>query len=182
VQAVADLRGKTVGVGAVDSPQATLLPLLHLEQQGLVPGKDFQVRYFDVLGGKHGDHIGGERDAARALVAGEIDAACMIDGNHLLFSQEGTFGPGFSRVLTQTAPYDHCNFTVLADGQGWQRFVELLKGMSYADPEVRPLLDLEGLKAWKVGRVEGYKALDEATTRFGFYDAQGRITASNYQY
>ena len=33
-QSVADLRGKTVGVGAVDSPQATLLPLAHLRAAG----------------------------------------------------------------------------------------------------------------------------------------------------
>ena len=37
------------------------------------------VRRFDVGVGLHGDHVGGERDAARALVAGEVDAACMID-------------------------------------------------------------------------------------------------------
>ena len=28
--------------------------------------------------------------------------------------------------------------------------------MSYSDPEVRPLLDLEGLKQWQPGRTEGY--------------------------
>ena len=31
--------------------------------------------------------------------------------------------------------------------------------MSYDDPEVRPLLDLEGLKEWVPGRVEGYAQL-----------------------
>ena len=34
VQSVADLRAKTVGVGAVDSPQATLLPLAHIREIG----------------------------------------------------------------------------------------------------------------------------------------------------
>ena len=86
--------GRTVGVGAVDSPQATLLPLAHLRAAGLRPGEDFTVRRFDVGVGLHGDHIGGERDAARALVAGEVDAACMIDGNHLLFAREGTLPAG----------------------------------------------------------------------------------------
>src|SRR6266508_1236770 len=65
VGSVDDLRGRVVGVGAVDSPQATLLPLSHLRAAGLRPGEDVQVRRFDVLAGKHGDHIGGERDAAR---------------------------------------------------------------------------------------------------------------------
>ncbi len=64
--------------------------------------------------GKHGDHVGGEREAARALMAGTADAACMIDGNHLLFGVEGTLPAGATRIVAQTPPYDHCNFTVTA--------------------------------------------------------------------
>ena len=93
IHAIADLKGARVAVGADDSPQATLIPLSFLDGQGLEPGRDFQVLPFDVLRGKHGDHIGGERDAARALVRGDAEAACMIDGNHLLFSQGASFEP-----------------------------------------------------------------------------------------
>jgi ABC-type phosphate/phosphonate transport system substrate-binding protein len=169
IQAVADLKGKTVAVGAPDSPQATLIPLLHLKQQGLEPGRDFEVQRHDLLVGKHGDHIGGERDAARALIAGEADAACLIDGNHLLFTQEGTLPSGATRVLTQTGTYDHCNFTVLDDApaETIARFRDLLLAMSYDDPAVRPLLDLEGLKQWRPGRVSGYELLNRAVDRFG---------------
>jgi ABC-type phosphate/phosphonate transport system substrate-binding protein len=169
VRTVADLRGKRVGVGAGDSPQATMIPLEHLAAQGLVADRDFEVKRFDVLVGKHGDHVGGERDAAKALIAGTVDAACMIDGNHLLFAQEGTLPRGSSRVLAQTAPFDHCNFTVL-DGAPEPlvaRFTELLLGMRYDDPSVRPLLDLEGLKAWRPGRTTGYALLERACARFG---------------
>jgi hypothetical protein len=42
--------------------------------------------------------------------------------------------------------------------------------MSYDDPEVRPLLDLEGLKRWLPGRVEGYAQLDRAVDAFGVID------------
>ena len=170
VRSVADLRGKRLGVGAADSPQATMIPLEHLAVQGLRAERDFAVRRFDVLVGKHGDHVGGEREAARALLAGEVDAACMIDGNSLLFAQEGTLPRGSVRVLTQTKPYDHCNFTVL-DGAPEalvQRFTELLLGMRYDDPAVRPLLDLEGLKAWRPGRTSGYALLADACDRFGW--------------
>ena len=48
-----------MAVGADDSPQATLIPLSFLGAEGLNPGKDFEVMYFDKLPGKHGDHIGG---------------------------------------------------------------------------------------------------------------------------
>ena len=168
IRSIADLAGKTLALGASDSPQATLIPLEHLAQAGLDPASDLELRRFEVGVGLHGDHIGGERDAARALVAGEADAACMIDGNHLLFSSEGTLPSGSTRILTQTGVYDHCNFTVL-DGVAAPigRFTELLLGMSYDDALVRPLLDLEGLKVWRAGRTSGYELLNAAVDRFG---------------
>ena len=136
IKSIADLKGRRVGVGAVDSPQATLLPLSHLRANGAAPFADFEVARHDLLGGKHGDHIGGEREAARALIAGAVDAACMIDSNHLLFINEGTLPAGATRALAQTAPYDHCNFTALDDAprELVNRFRELLLGMSYDDP------------------------------------------------
>ena len=172
LRTVADLKGRRVAVGAPDSPQATLIPLYVLAQQGLEPNRDFAVIEFDLLRGKHGDHIGGERDAVRALLRGESDAACLIDGNHLLFVQEGTIPSGATRTIAQTPAYDHCNFTVLDNAPAGlvRQFRELLLGMSYADPQVRPLLDLEGLKRWLPGRTEGYELLSAAVDRSGYLD------------
>ncbi len=172
VRFIGDLKGKRVAVGAFDSPQATLIPLYYLSQQGLEPRRDFEVVAFDLLTGKHGDHIGGERDAARALVRKDCDAACIIDGNHLLFAQEGTLPAGATRVIAQTPEYDHCNFTVLdgAPAESVVRFRELLLDMSYADPQVRRLLDMEGLKRWLPGRTEGYALLAQAVAKFGTLD------------
>ncbi|MGC4761026.1 phosphate/phosphite/phosphonate ABC transporter substrate-binding protein [Micromonospora trifolii] len=175
---LADLAGRMVAVGAVDSPQATLIPLGHLAAAGVT----VDVRRFDVGVGLHGDHIGGERDAARALVAGEVDAACMIDANHLAFVQEGTLPPEGTRIVAQTARYDHCNMTVRApESDGVRLFGTLLLGMSYADPQVRPLLDLEGLTAWREGRTTGYDALADAVDATGFYSPDGRVTATDYR-
>jgi ABC-type phosphate/phosphonate transport system substrate-binding protein len=179
---LSDLKGRVVAVGAVDSPQATLIPLSYLRAAGLRPGEDVTVRRFDVGVGLHGDHIGGEREAARALAAGEVDAACMIDANHLLFSQEGILPAAASRILAQTAPYDHCNMTVVDTAQGElaHRFIDLLLSMSYDDPEVRPLLDLEGLRTWRHGRTTGYALLDTAVNETAFYDATGAVTDPEY--
>jgi len=183
IESVADLAGRTVAVGAVDSPQATLIPLAHLRSLGLEPGTDFEVRYHDVAVGKHGDHVGGERDAAQALMTGEVDAACMIDGNHLLFTAEGTLPPGATRVLTQTQLFDHCNFTALSSAprELVGRFKALLLAMSYDDPAVRPLLDMEGLKQWRDGRTSGYGPLEGAVADQGFYDGAGHVTAVGYR-
>src|SRR5690606_6292944 len=40
IRALADLRGKTIAVGAKDSPQSRLIPLGHLLRTGLRPGED----------------------------------------------------------------------------------------------------------------------------------------------
>ena len=182
-QRLEDLRSATIATGAVDSPQARLLPLAALQAAGLQAGRDVTERRFDVGVGLHGDHIGGERDAARALVAGQVDAACMIDGNYLLFGREGTLPAGATRVLGQTPAFDHCNMTVgpHASGAAVERFRALLLDMSYADPEVRPLLDLEGLTAWCEGRTGGYAPLEAAVDALEFYDANGTITAADYR-
>ena len=184
IQTLADLRGKTLGVGAIDSPQATLIPLDHLRQAGLVGSRDFTVRRFDVLGGKHGDHIGGERDAAQALLAGQVDACCMIDGNHLGFGADGTLPAGSTRVIARTGAYDHCNFTTSPGAPAAQiaQFVQLLLAMRWDDAEVRPLLELEGLKAWKPGRTLGYALLERAVDDEQFYSHDGRILPADYRY
>jgi phosphonate transport system substrate-binding protein len=179
---VAQLAGRIVATGAIDSPQATLLPLAHLAAAGLEPGRSFAVQRFDVMVTKHGDHVGGERDAVKALVAGSADAACVIDGNQLLFAKEGTIETGAVRILSRTPRYDHCTMTVLddVDEATSHRFVELLLSMSFDDPAVRPLLELEGLREWRPGRTEGYVQLEAAVDRLGFYGADGSITVGGY--
>jgi ABC-type phosphate/phosphonate transport system substrate-binding protein len=179
---VSQLEGGTVGTGAIDSPQATLLPLAHLAGLGLDPGTSLSVRRFDVMVTKHGDHVGGERDAVRALVGGDVDAACVIDGNQLLFAKEGTIPTGAVRVLSRTAPYDHCTMTVLDDVDAGvvDQFVDLLLSMSFDDPTVRPLLELEGLRQWRPGRTTGYDQLEAAVDRLGFYGADGSISVDGY--
>jgi ABC-type phosphate/phosphonate transport system substrate-binding protein len=208
VGSLGDLAGRIVATGAVDSPQATLLPLSLLRSAGLTPraedpsaedpsaedtsaahpGADVTVRRFDVGVGLHGDHIGGERDAARALFAADpadrVDAACMIDANLLLFGREGVLPAGAVRVLAQTPPYDHCTMTAgpsVAGSAELARFGELLLGMDYADAELRPLLDLEGLKEWQPPRLSGYDQLERAVDEAGFYDAAGAVTAADYR-
>jgi ABC-type phosphate/phosphonate transport system substrate-binding protein len=171
VRTLGDLKGRTIATGAIDSPQATLIPLGRLRREGLTPGTDVTVRRFDVLVGKHGDHVGGERDAARSLDAGRADAACVLDANYPVFINEGTLDPGATRVLASTPPYDHCNFTAPGDvpEQRWRPFVDALLAMSFDDPQVRSVMEMEGLKKWLPARTSGYAQLEKAVERFGFY-------------
>jgi phosphonate transport system substrate-binding protein len=168
---LADLKGKSIAVGASDSPQATLIPLSLVADAGVAPGKDCRVIEHNVMVGKHGDHVGGERDAARALAAGTVDAACVLDANYAAFINEGTLDPGTTRVLATTPPFDHCNFTVSNNlpVEHSTPFVQVLLAMSFQDPEVRSLMELEGLKQWLPARTSGYAQLEKAVERFEFY-------------
>lgn len=180
---LADLRGRRLATAALDSPQGTLLPLSLVRAAGLDPAEDLTVRRFDVGVGLHGDHIGGEREAARALRDGHVDAACLVDSNLLLFAREGVLPAGSVRVLAQTEPYDHC-LLVAANGVDpalLGRFCDLLLSMSYADPGARPLLDLEGLKEWLPPRTERYEALERAVTESGLYDERGAYGDPEYR-
>lgn len=180
IAALSGLKGKIVAVGASDSPQATLIPLSLLADAGVEPGTDCTVLYHEVMVGKHGDHVGGEREAARALAAGKADAACVLDSNHTVFINEGTLDPGSTRILAATPPYDHCNFTAAPDlpEARTKRFVEILLEMSFQDPEVRSLMELEGLKRWLPARTSGYPQLEKAVERFRFYAATAAQGAS----
>jgi ABC-type phosphate/phosphonate transport system substrate-binding protein len=183
IEDLSQLASRTIATGAVDSPQATLLPLSLLRKHDLVAGENLTVRRFDVGVGLHGDHIGGERDAARALIASAVDAACMIDTNHLLFAREGVLPSGSTRIIGETDPYDHCNMTIgpSAEPGDVARFGELLLAMSYDDATLRPLLDLEGLKLWCPGRTSGYAALERAVDETGFYGRDGDVRAGEYR-
>ena len=138
---------------------------------GIDPLKDCRVLYNNVMVGKHGDHVGGERDAARALAAGQADAACVLDANYTVFINEGTLDPGTTRALATTPPFDHCNFTVRADApaERVQPFLDELLAMKFEDSAVRVYMELEGLKKWLPARTSGYAQLEKAVQRFHFY-------------
>lgn len=168
---IGDLKGCTIAVGAKDSPQATLIPLGLLYRAGLEPGKDVNVRRFDVLVGKHGDHVGGERDAFECLASGEADACAMLDLNWQLWTADGTIDTTRYRILATTDRFDHCVFTIREDlpEDRIRPWLDTLYTMSYDNPAHREMMDMEGLKEWLPGRTTGFAALTEAVERQRFF-------------
>ena len=164
---VSDLQGRTVSFGAQDSPQATLIPLGFLLRHGMGSGVDFQARRFDVLVGKHGDHVGGELDAFMSLARGEADACAVLDLNWARWSGDGTADPDKYGVLATTDRFDHCVFTAREKlpHDVERRWVETLFSMSYNNPAHRQMMDLEGLKRWLPGRTTGFGLLRDAVER-----------------
>ena len=167
-----DLRGKTVAVGAKDSPQSTLIPVGYLQRQGLEPTKDFLIKRFDVLVGKHGDHVGGELDAFKCLEKGEADISTMLDLNWDRWTRDGTIDPNRYHVLASTDSFDHCVFTVLKDltPEREKIWLDVLFSMSYDNPNHREMMDMEGLKRWMPGRTTGYGPLSDAVDRQRFFE------------
>jgi ABC-type phosphate/phosphonate transport system substrate-binding protein len=167
-----DLRGKTVAVGAEDSPQATLIPLGFLQRHGLEPGMAFEVRRFDVLVGKHGDHVGGELEAFRCLERTEASASAMLDLNWQNWTRDGTINSEEYSILAMTDSFDHCVFTVREnfDGDAEQRWLNVLFSMSYANPDHREMMDLEGLREWMPGRTTGFGPLSAAVRQQRFFE------------
>jgi ABC-type phosphate/phosphonate transport system substrate-binding protein len=168
---LAAVRGVTLGMGASDSPQATLIPLEWLKGQGLLEGRDFTARRFDVGVGLHGDHVGGELDAFRALERGEVAATVMLDLNFDAWAKDGTLDASRFIVLGTTERFDHCNFTVREEfpREREAEFLRALFAMRYDDPSHREMMDLEGLKEWLPGRTSGYEALEHAIVSSGFF-------------
>ncbi|MCA9520521.1 MAG: PhnD/SsuA/transferrin family substrate-binding protein [Myxococcales bacterium] len=174
VATIGDLAGRVVGFGAKDSPQATLIPREHLLLAGLALDA-YETRVFDKLVGKHGDHIGGELDAFRALEQGEVDASWMLDLNWESWTRDGTVDPARYHVLDKTALFDHCVFTVRGDFplERQQTFLDVLFTMDYANPDHREMMDLEGLKAWQSGRTSGFGLLRAACEHQRFFQDRG---------
>ncbi len=171
VRTLADLRGRTIATGAIDSPQATLIPLNRLRRENLRPGIDVAVRRFDVLVGKHGDHVGGERDALACLARGEADACAMLDLNWAGWIKDGTIDAGELAIVGETDRFDHCVFTVRQDldRPAERAWLEALFAMRYDNPAHREMMDLEGLTAWLPGRTTGFGPLTAAVETEGFF-------------
>jgi ABC-type phosphate/phosphonate transport system substrate-binding protein len=148
---------------------------LHLFQShGLIPYKDFNVRRFDLMVGKHGDHVGGEQEALRSLQNGESDACAVLDLNWERWQADGTADGATLTSLITTKPFDHCNFTVLErfPREDEDRWAEVLFRMKYDNPSHREMMDMEGLKAWMPGRTTGYAALTEAVDQQHFFTTE----------
>lgn len=154
---ISDLKGKTIGFGATDSPQARLIPIYNLHKNGLEFGKDYEEKRFEVGVGLHGDHVGGEKDAMEALLRGDVDASFCLDLNYDAWIKDGTIDENATEVLDKTDYFDHCIFTFNPNvkDEDIKEFTDLMLKMDYNNPEQKKswiLKDLSfGKKAeWKV--------------------------------
>lgn len=170
ISSLLDLKGKAIGFGAEDSPQARLIPINHLHQKGLEYNKDYVEKRFDIGIGLHGDHIGGELDAVQALVRGEVDAAVTIDLNWNSWTKDGTIDSQQLKIIEQTRLFDHCIFVGHPDfdKELFEQWNNILLSMDYNLPNHKEIMDLEGLEQWVPGRLTGFSQIEQANQYLDF--------------
>lgn len=168
---LSDLKGKKIGFGAFDSPQARLIPINHLHLNGLEFGSDYEEVRFDIGVGLHGDHVGGELDAFKALEKGEVAASWMLDMNYERWTGDGTLDKDKFIVLDKTALFDHCIFNARSDFDKnlLGEFERVLFLMDYNNPKHKEMMDLEGLKKWVNGRTKGFAQITQANEYLNFF-------------
>jgi ABC-type phosphate/phosphonate transport system substrate-binding protein len=171
IKAPGDLRGKRLAVGSRDSAQAAILPLEHVRRAELALGKDVTVLRFDIDVGKHGDTGTSELEVVTALKEKQADAGFVGDATWAKLVAEGQVDRNAIQAVWTSPPFDHCNFTALPrlPQEKARSFVDGLLAMRYDEPDVRRMMDLEGLKKWMKGRTEHYAVLEEAMERQGFF-------------
>jgi ABC-type phosphate/phosphonate transport system substrate-binding protein len=144
------LAGRRVAFGTVDSPQAYLAPLAHLQRRG-VPLHTLTALRFDRDVGKHGDTAHGETAVLQALRSGAAEAGFVSE----LMWQRALAEPGATEGLSlcdaaAPPPFDHCQFTALRARLSARRaaaFQEALFAMDGSGhPEDAQTLALEGVR------------------------------------
>jgi phosphonate transport system substrate-binding protein len=152
-----DLRGRRVGFGDADSPQAHIIPVHALRAEGIDPDRDWSATRLDRDLGKHGDTGGAElAQLARVRVA-ELDA-CVVSSVTL----DAVRGLGDAADLVEvwrSPPFHHCCFTVVRDHPAHARFAELLFAMDASDPKLCEPMELEAVNRWVPFDPSGYGQL-----------------------
>jgi phosphonate transport system substrate-binding protein len=155
-----DLRGKRVGFGDADSPQAQILPVHALRVQGWEPARDFAATRLDRDLGKHGDTGGAELAQLARVRAGELDACVVSSVTHDAI--EGMGDASELVTVWRSPPFHHCCFTVVSDDPRHPRFAELLFSMDAADPKLCEPMELEYVNRWVPFDGSGYVDLVNA--------------------
>jgi ABC-type phosphate/phosphonate transport system substrate-binding protein len=156
-----DLRGRRLALGVRTSSELDLIPRHQLRQQGIDVERECELVELEAA-----EYPGGGRwvhplTTMAAIDDGAVDAATMFEPTFRSLVARGKLDPGAYRVVWRSGQFSHCGFAArpgLADRQS-QRFVEVLTSMDYGDPNIKEMMDLEGLRAWVPADESGWQDL-----------------------
>ncbi|SFM29916.1 phosphonate transport system substrate-binding protein [Halopseudomonas yangmingensis] len=155
----ADLKGKSFAFGSVSSTSGHLMPRYFLQQEGIDADSHFSRIGFS-----------GAHDATVAWVeSGRVDAGVLNASVWEKLAAEGKVDTRKVRVYQTTPTYFDYNWTVRGDLD--PALVERLKAaflkLDPANPEHKPILDLQRASRFIETRVENYDGIEQAARAAG---------------
>jgi phosphonate transport system substrate-binding protein len=162
ISSIKDLIGKKVALGSSDSGQAAIMPAYYLALEGYHLNKDLSVIRFDLDVGKHGDTGTSEYAVLDAVERGEADAGAIGHSTWIRLLETGQHRN--LKAIWTSPGYSHCNFTCLPgfDSNLAASFTKILLRMDPNQPDVKQMMELEGLNRWVQSGNEGYHDLANA--------------------
>ncbi|MDD7567618.1 MAG: PhnD/SsuA/transferrin family substrate-binding protein [Helicobacter sp.] len=188
ISKISDLKGKSFGLGSLDSAQAAILSLHYLKQEAgdmaiceLTSLRELQADCINIIRfnsdvGKHGDTGRSEFDVLDSIKKGQIDAGSVGSSTWIRILQEGGYED--LECFYTTEGYCHCNFTCLEslNKSAQDAFVWMLLSQNTRKNEslITKMMQMEGLNQWiKVTNQElkGYEVLQAAMQEQGILKA-----------
>ena len=154
IKTVADLKGHTFAFGAPSSTSGSLMPRYFLQQQGIVPERDFKTVAFS-----------GAHDATVAFVAsGRADAGAL--NTSVLDKLVEAKNPNAEkvRVLATTPPFFDYNWTVRPglDPVVTKKLTDAFLALDASKPADKEILDLQRASKFIPTRTSNYDGIEAA--------------------
>ena len=159
IKRLEDLKGKTLAFGSESSTSGHLMPRYYLLQAGLDPQRDFANVAFT-----------GAHDAtAKWVEQGKVDAGALNESVWKKLVDEKKIDPARVEVFYTTPPYYDYNWTVRGDldPQLREKLKQAFLALDPANPEHKPILDLQRTKRFIETKPENYRMIEEAAKAAG---------------
>ena len=154
IKTVADLKGHTFAFGAPSSTSGSLMPRYYLQQQGIVPERDFKTVAFS-----------GAHDATVAFVASGRAEAGVLNASVLDKLLEAK-NPNAEkvRVLAITPPFFDYNWTVRPglDPAVTKKLTDAFLALDASKPADKEILDLQRASKFIPTKASNYDGIEAA--------------------
>lgn len=154
IKTIADLKGHTFAFGAPSSTSGSLMPRYFLQQQGLVPERDFKTVAFS-----------GAHDATVAFVASGRAEAGVLNAS-VMDKLVEAHNPNAAkvRVLATTPPFFDYNWTVRPgmDPALVKKLTEAFLALDASKPADKEILDLQRATRFIPTKASNYDGIEAA--------------------
>jgi len=154
IKSVADIKGHTFVFGAPSSTSGSLMPRYFLQQQGIVPERDFKTVAFS-----------GAHDATVAFVASGRAEAGVLNASVMDKLVEGKNPNALKvRVLATTPPFFDYNWTVRPgmDPALQKKLTDAFLALDPAKPADKEILDLQRASRFVPTKASNYDGIEAA--------------------